>query len=192
MRVEQRNVYTFEELSPEIQQKVIEKNYDVNVDYEWWEDNYLLDPTDPELKEMKVRLPEDYKSPIFSWKKIYFDIDRNSHLEFVNLEVNDTNAFRLLLGLDKRLFDKAWLTFDTDNFKRYPTTILTYEPNDPDRGFTEQEIKLLDRAVERFNDMIYNALKRLRKQYEFCTSEESIKDTIIGNSWEFTETGEMV
>ena len=34
------NLYSFDELSEEIQQKVIEKNYYINVDYGWWEFTY--------------------------------------------------------------------------------------------------------------------------------------------------------
>jgi hypothetical protein len=34
------NLYKFEELSEEAQQKAIEKLSDINVDYEWWESTY--------------------------------------------------------------------------------------------------------------------------------------------------------
>ena len=33
-------VYLFSELSDQAKQKVIEDNYDINVDYEWWESAY--------------------------------------------------------------------------------------------------------------------------------------------------------
>ena len=33
-------VYLFSELSEKVKQKVINDNYDINVDYEWWESAY--------------------------------------------------------------------------------------------------------------------------------------------------------
>lgn len=36
MKIIEIKVYLFEELPPEMQEKVIQNQYNINVDYEWW------------------------------------------------------------------------------------------------------------------------------------------------------------
>jgi hypothetical protein len=40
MKTRTINVYEFSELSDEAKEKAIEKLYDINVDYDWWDSNY--------------------------------------------------------------------------------------------------------------------------------------------------------
>lgn len=54
------NVYKFNELSDEAKEKALEKLYDLNVDYEWWESTY-----------------EDAKN--IGLEITSFDLDRNRH-----------------------------------------------------------------------------------------------------------------
>ena len=40
MRIKEIKVYTFNELTPEVQNKIINKFYDINIDHDWWDSDY--------------------------------------------------------------------------------------------------------------------------------------------------------
>ena len=56
---------------------------------------------------------------------------------------------------------------------------------------TEKEGELLDRAEEIFSDKVFEAWKKLRKNYEYLTSEKAVIETIEINQYEFTVDGKL-
>lgn len=79
MRTEiiERKLYTFDELSEDIQEKAIEKLWDINVDYEWWDFTY-----------------DDALS--IGLKIIGFDLDRNKHVEGNIIEYTSDVAKKII------------------------------------------------------------------------------------------------
>lgn len=62
MRTKTINIYTFDELSDDVKEKVIQDMYDINVDYEWWD--FIYD----DAKSVGIEIEG-------------FDLDRGSYCE---------------------------------------------------------------------------------------------------------------
>lgn len=84
MKTKSYNVYKFNELSEESQQKAIENLYDINVDYDWWES------THEDAKTIGLEITE-------------FDIDRGADI------VAPRQNIRVLHGA--RLFTRKFSVF---------------------------------------------------------------------------------
>ena len=54
------------------------------------------------------------------------------------------------------------------------------------------EEKLLDTENYFLEQLLQDYLCLLRQEYEYQTSSEAIKETIICNDYEFTESGELI
>lgn len=183
-------LYKFDELSEAAKDKAIENLYDINVDYEWWYDEGLIDLSS---KEVNARhLQKEYlgiKDMLFTWKEIYFDIDRGAYLQFEGLKVNHDDIFRKWLRIPKRLWQNCQYSFDSHSEQNTRLVIEADKENGED--FTAKEQAIIDRAIEIFSDKIQEGLSSLRKQYEYLTSREGIIETIEANDYEFTENGKL-
>ncbi len=180
-------VYEFDELSQEAKDKVIEKLRYINVeDFDWWEDDGLLELTPEQAKKAHITDAE-YKTEIFRFKKIYFDLDRAHYIQFPDLQVNNEVAFYKWLGIPKRLQNKI----DTYNFdsayKQGNTSIEFYTGEKT----TDSEDHILTNAEDKFSDWMEEALRRLQANYDYLTSDESIIETIEANDYHFLEDGTM-
>ena len=54
------------------------------------------------------------------------------------------------------------------------------------------DIKLLQEAVEKFDEMMDKALVTLREAHEYQSSDENMIDIAEANDWEFDEDGEII
>ena len=174
------------ELPEDVKEKAIDNLRDINVDYEWWDMDGILDVKQSEW--IKYGL----KDCLFTYKTIYFDIDRESHLEFVDLKVTDDEVFRKALHISKNAWDKTTYYF-RNNGSRYCNTRLEFEDPEAYSGktFTVKEQQMIDMAIETFNDWREEALINLRKDYEYSISDEAIIETIKANDYMFTEDGKI-
>ena len=187
----QYTVYTFDELSEEAKQTAIEKLYDINIDYDWWQDDALIDLS---TKECKARHITEYPSNcLFAWKEIYFDLDRNQHLQFKNLVVHDDNVFRKFLRIHPKLWQNCQYHFEnsSSSWKASNTELAIDADFEDGRDFTPKQQAIVDRAVEIFSDKIHEGWTMLRKQFEYLQSEEAIIETIKANEYQFTEDGRL-
>ncbi len=181
------NVYKFDELSEEGKEKAIQNLQNINVDFDWWEDDGLLDVEQSEWVKFGL------KGCLFRWKKIYFNINRDSHLQFEGLEITNATVFRKALKISEKAWNKTNYCFN-NGYSRYPETHLTF--GDPEiysssKLFTEKEKMEIDRAIGIFDGWREQALINLRKNYEYLTSEKSIVETIKANDYFFTENGKI-
>ena len=158
-------VYLFSELSDQAKQKVIEDNYDINVDYEWWESAY-----------------EDAAN--IGLKITGFDIDRGSYCngEFT-ISANEVaaNIFRdhgenCETYKTAKEFMEEWQPV----FSEYMT-----EPE----NMGELEGKLQDIEDDFLKSLCEDYRILLQHQYEYLTSEGAIIETIEANEYEFTQDG---
>jgi hypothetical protein len=185
--IKKTDVYKFEELPEEGKENAIQNLYDINVDYDgWYEDDYLLEPKDYTGTDGK---------PMFSWKQIYFDLDRNNYVQFIDLVVNDENSFRELLNITPEVWEELNYGFENGNYRwNTPNTKLILEYVG-EGEFTPEGWKQIDEIIENaqdiFADLVGNALNNLNKNYEYLTSEEAIIETIKANEYEFTADGKL-
>ena len=183
-------VYKFSELDENAQNRAIDNLSNVNVDYNWWDCDGLLDLTQKEMVDRKIN-PDEYPSSLYTYDKIYFDIDREWYLEFVNLRVNVDDVFRKFLRITKRLWENVSYDFyNKENERNYTTTIFFTE-NNPLREFTANQLEALDRAKEIFDNKVHEALVILRDEYKYRTSREAIIETIKANDYEFYGDGTL-
>lgn len=181
-------VYRYEELTEEIQEKILMKFAEWNSQDSYWYDNdYLLDPPADELECLKVNFPSCDK-PIFSWKHLWFDLCRG-YIQFDGLKVNDSEKFRQILGISEEVLDKIYWSFDE---QREMSTRFIYEIDDPENDLTVDEFKMLQEAANKFNFIVRRAFKRLEEEYERITSKEYIIEEIEANDYWFYEDGRIV
>lgn len=188
--------YSFEELSPEAQSKAIENLYDINVDYDEWCD-YILDDRKEKLQEYGFNNPDIGYSGFWN---------QGDGASFTCKDINITtfmhklklcNQFRSLFEGIKHGYCYIDVSIDKINHHySHSNTVLAnlnYEEQDNSyndlRNIQAQQLEsIMTSQVRELSDQIYN---ELQKDYEYLTSEEAIKDTILANEYEFTENGEL-
>jgi hypothetical protein len=186
MRIVKTKVYKFEELSEESQEKALSGLADINVDYDWWDIDGLLDLTKNEMSEVGIE-PDEIKDVLFSYTVWEFDLERGQYLQLDGVSVNNDEAFRKFLKIPKELWDQCSYYFENDSRNRNTyLDLLTI-----DEETTDEENDILERAIEIMADKIHEAWVSLRNDYEYLISEEAIKDTIKTNECEFYEDGRL-
>ena len=186
MRTVKTKVYRFEELSEESQEKALSELADINVDYEWWDIDGLLDLTKDEMDEAEIE-PGEIKDVLFSYTIREFDLERGQYIQFGNIVVSNDEAFRKFLKIPKELWDQCSYYFENDSRNR--NTYLDLQTIDEEP--TDEENDILERAIEIMAEKIHEAWVSLRNDYEYLTSEEAIKEAIETNEYEFCEDGKM-
>jgi hypothetical protein len=186
MEIKEIKTFKFNELNEKAKEKAIEKMWDINVDYDWWEFDGLMGLTKKEKSARKIKeCPDD----IINWKNLYFDLDRGSYIQFIDITVPNEDVFRKFLRINKRLWGKVYYSFLNSN--REINTAIEIEENEYDLYFTKKEQEIIDRAISIFNDKVKDALIDLKKQYEYLTSKEAIIETIEINEYDFREDGKL-
>lgn len=176
-----RNLYKFEELTETAKQKAIESNYDLNVDYEWW--NYTYE----DAKQVGITITS-------------FDLDRNRNAtstidnchETAKLILNNHGETCETYKTAKRFLAEYMplkVKFDKAEEISQRHNVLH------DHGLSDLLCKLeneIDDATREFKQSItedYSII--LQKQYEYLYSDEAIQETIEANEHEFTEDGKL-
>jgi len=178
-------VYKFNELPKKAQEKALEDNREFNVEgRDWYQDDYMIDINLPK------ELQRDDGNTIFSWKDIYFDMDRSNYIQFKDLSVDDKyeDNFRKFLKIPKPLWKK--LNYNFYDNSREGSTKIDFDRND-NSEFTAQETEILSKSADRFDDLMKDSLKQIRKDYDYQTSDESIKESFEVNDYDFTQDGKM-
>lgn len=152
--VRETEVFTFEELSDKAKQKVLEKFSSINIDYDWWEFDGQLDLSIKEMEECGISV-EDYKSP-FSFKKLYFDLDRGAYIHFQEIEIANIETARKFLQIPLELWDNLNISFENKNCNwNTPNTKLVLEKCDMGMWYgemTEEEIEERIKAINQETD----------------------------------------
>jgi len=170
MRVKEITLYKFDELSEAAKEKAIEKLWDINVDYNWWESAY----EDAERIGLKITS---------------FDLDRNRHAEGkFTLSANE---------VAQNIFNEHGENCETyrtaQNFMKEWEPVFNgymdecsehYESRESEDRLNELEDEFLQSLLEDYSIM-------LQKEYEYQTSQEAIIETIQANEYEFTEDGTL-
>src|SRR5699024_4908493 len=104
MKTVKTNIFRFDELSQKAKEKAInevrEQYYEHNNFSQWAiDDDYILEPSQKELKEL---FGKDYEPYFIKNKRnIYFSLDRNRYIDISKaVEITDEDMFLKWLGAD--------------------------------------------------------------------------------------------
>jgi hypothetical protein len=168
MKTKTINIYSFNELSEEAKQKAIERFYDINVNYNWWELTY----EDAENIGLKINS---------------FELERNRHAKGEFLD----SACKVAANILTDHYETCETYKTAENFLKEWQPIFDeymneesehYESSESEEQLQELESNFLESLLEDYSIMLQN-------ECEYLTSEEAIIEAIEGNKYEFTEDG---
>ena len=171
MRTIETNVYTFDELSEDVQERVIKNLSDINVDQDWYDSTY-----------------EDAANIGLNITSFDLGRRRNAKGDF-NLSANEVaaNIFRDH-GADcethktAEAFMEDWAPL----FAEYmDETSEKYESGTAENELLDLESDFLQSLLENYSIMLQN-------ESEYLQSEEAIKEAIEANEYEFTVDGKLI
>ena len=182
-------VYSFKELKEAARQKAIECFSEINVDHDWWENDYLLDSvlSKKTKQDLKLLMFENGKKDnmMFNWDRLSFDLDRGHYLQFQDLKVLHPKLFYKMLKVPKRCWDEIEIRFTND---RDCYTQLEWYSSDGN-DLSERFDKLTERADGIFRGLMESAWNYLRDSFDNLTSEKEIVETIKANEYQFLKDG---
>jgi hypothetical protein len=171
MRTIRTKVYKFNELKESAKENVIERHYDINVNFDWWESTY----------EDAANIGLEIKG---------FDIDRASYVkaEFDNNAIDTAKRIIAEHGENCETYKTAQ-NFLTECEKIRKQAEIEGKDGDEDYWF--------DNEIEEVEDEFLKSLCEdyriiLTTEYEYQTSKEAIIETIEANEYEFTADGRMI
>lgn len=193
MRTIETQVYKFDELTEEAQEKAIEKLWDINIDYGW--DECTLD----EFKEA-LDLIGVYNADIsysgfssqgdglsFSGNYKYIKGGKEKmKTEFPWIYEKIESDLIALQKLQKKYFYRINGNIVRTSHYYYHENTVKFS-----QGFYF-DYDIEDELTEIFRSIMQSFYSLLEKNYDYLTSKEAIMETIKVNGYEFTEEGEMV
>lgn len=172
-------VYDFEELRPEVQEKVINNFRYINVDFDWWDSDYYSEIA----KEYGIKIiPSKMCFDIYEgW--VAFDTFNHSYDNNwkVPIEIEDKEKFLKKAGVK----DKGEIKI---NHKHYAGGYIKNFIEVAEGDYTEIDITKLQGTLE---EMLSKILKALKEDYDYLTSDDAVKETIQINEFKFLENGEL-
>jgi myo-inositol catabolism protein IolC len=170
MRKIETIVYKFDELSAEAQDKAIDKLYDINVDYQWWDSVY------DDAENVGIRISE-------------FDLDRNRHCKgrFINYALDTAEAILVNHGN----MCETYKTAEAYLAERAAFIKSEMAANADDDEFTEDDIESDDIDMDFLKSILEDYSIMLQHEYDYLTSSEAIKATIDANEYEFDINGNL-
>jgi hypothetical protein len=197
-------VYKFNELNETAQQTVIENNYDINVDYDWWDYNFMIDI---------------FKQFDIDAKVTGFDLDRGN---YISIDM-DLNFYKLFDVVNSKVYEKEFPTIGKDyglmqNFRQidrrvlklindgFITVSIDVKPENNRSSFNVNidfensnyndlkniniQLEILSEDItEILTDLNSMSLTMLKNEYEYLTGKDAIIETIVSNDYEFTIEG---
>lgn len=186
-------VYKFDELSKDVQEKVLDKDRQINVEDDFWWD-------------YDTKAVMDAENDGFDVKDFNFDLFRQGSGARINIKgvsgkivkhIYNTNSpeYRKI----KRWFREGLLTIvQEDNsyanhYQHENTFTLDWDLIDVD--YTEEDEKLLGEFTKNVEALLKMRSKQLYKEleenYNYLTTDEAIKETYEANDYEFRKDGNL-
>jgi len=197
--------YDFDELSDDAKETAIDTYRDINVDYDGWSEN-TLDYHKEELKRLGFYQPEigftgfwnQGDGASFTCK----EIDLPLLMEKLGITSQYKLVYDLLLTGDLsvnaglRQMNTSYLHSLTVVFKLEMEELYQNDMTDdeyyPYQSTINKQIEELRDYLENWRyDICQDIYISLRNDYEDCTSDDSIAETLRINEYEFTDDGKM-
>ena len=180
MRIIETKVYLFKELDEQTKEKVIQNNYDIAIQDDWY--HFTKD----DLKEVDIELRS-------------FDIDRGSFAE-INIDNFLFNTCEKIIkshGENSETYKIAERYIkEYNSIKEKMDNLEEYENDNSDEEHLNKLMQL-DKDLEDLDEEYQKefseeVLSMLRQEYEHMTSDEYIIDMFEANEYEFTAEGKII
>jgi len=171
MKTIEIKLYSFDELNEEAKQKVLEKYYDINVSYEWWDVIY------DDAKNIHMDI-------------VGFDIyHRDITAQFIYSAMDTAHAIMQNHGENCGTYklSKQFLS-DYDKLVEKHSDGINKNIVDEENVY-EFDKDADDLEAEFLSELEQEYLSMLQSNYDYLTSEEAITEALIANEFEFTENG---
>lgn len=189
-------VYTFEELTAEIQEKIIEKNRDINTDYEWYD--CIIEETKNELESKGFPQVEITFSGFYSQGDgASFTCNNVDLMTFIAFSKQE-DKYKLLL----EHIQEGTITASIYRARHHYSHNHTVRANVETQGLANDvydtpAIQVLLNTLEEDLEETKNTLckelyKTLEQEYDYLTDDAQIKDTLIANEYTYTADGVQV
>jgi len=190
MRTIETQVYKFEELEPEVQEKVLDKNRCINLDSDWWD--FVYDDFKEVCKIIGIEVENIYFSGFNSQGdgacfEGRYEYAKGSVKAIKKYAPKDTELQRIareLYEIQRRYFYSVWSTVkhrghytnenSTEIFVDNDMYLYDYNRPAPD-----------DEITELLRDLMRWLYSRLEAEYEHLTSDETLIKTFEANGYEF-------
>jgi len=194
--IKEYEVYSFDELTPEIQEKVIENNYDINIFGDWYE--FVFDDYAEKIKENYGIEINNINFSGFNSQGDGASFECNIHVKNF-LENNPDivssgmlekiNTLREYLKRDEDLY--IAIKRSSHHYCHSRTMCVNYDAVLPDVSVAEYEaIKELGAyLLNKMRDNADDLYDELEKTYDIYTSEKEIAETLRNNVYEFLADG---
>lgn len=211
-----RTAVSFDQLSEDQQHEVLERFREINVEDEFWYE-FLLEEFKEDLRGKGLSCDDVYFSFGCSQSDyVSFDaklIDYEAFLSGMELTEKEKrvavymfeNDFVRVSYNSRDFRNDVSLNFDATNPHAdyvkgrfdVKTWFFNVDENCKQAGaylFCRELLNKIEGYAEDFgNDACHKLLKRLEAEYEYQTSDEAVKDTILANEYQFDfETAEML
>lgn len=160
----------YNEWDEKTQSVILEKNREINLDYEWWEFVY------EDAKNVGIEITS-------------FDLDRNKHCKgeftsvaneiatnIINEHGESCNTYKIAQS-----FINEWQPIFNDYMN---SEHISYESRD-------SEEKMIELESQFHEDILNEYANILQREYEYRYSNEAIAETLIINEYEFDCNGKM-
>ena len=189
------NLYNIDELKDSAKYNAIENVTSLIAAYELVDNCFLLEfsqkEIDKRIKENK-RIKDFYsKNDILleNTRQVYFDIYEN----FIDLteavNIKDTSIFLEFIGIDPFHEKEYLIIYDFDFSSKGDVYFERYAQNDKEEEEQEVLINLLHSKIKEIENY---TLERIKKDYEYCCSDEYILEDQMANNYMFLENGEKL
>lgn len=187
----------FNDLTDSQKEKVLDKNRDTNVDYDWWE--YTIDDCKEIGQLMGFEMENIYFSGFHSQGDGAcftggFSYKKNMVKSIKSLYPTDTELHRIAKEVQE-LYRKSFYTMcgqisQRGHYNHERSMSLNYNTYQDEIKGQVDEDEWLD-IIADFACWIY---KRLNNEYDWLTSDEQVAESLIANECEFEldEDGELV
>lgn len=181
------DVYTYDELSKEAQEKVLENLHDINVNYEWYEfefEEMIESLTKMGFEDADIRFSGFYSQGDGACFTANLDIDKL--VKYFKLKTKYSHLLKThnitgcIRANDSHYSHANTMSIDIDIERKDDKEMYT---ESTEQENFEEEILDLARTEA---DKIYDGLQ---KTYEYLTSEDSTVETIKANEYAFLKDG---
>ena len=192
------NTYKFEELSQEAKKRAVEKNSEINCDYEWQTDELVYF-----AEEVKTKLGLDIEP-----KEVEFDT-YHPYISLPSRSVEQAmcRKYTTILSIDLPTKFGLYTNYLGGGMNsslkggEFKKEAIELEEEHSDSEDIEREVEIISNEqikeeimedLAKLQDMMKACFKSLYDQHNYLNSYEGISESLIANEYDFEEDGERV